>query len=298
MKEKPSKHKIGLAYILYGLLLTGVLLYWLFPSDAVRDYLVASVQKADPDLGLSIERVAPSLNLGMKVSGMKVSHKASGEGTLFEAESLTVRPKLLSLLQGERRLSFKGVAYGGQFKGHAQFNEDKPEKPLILDLELKDVQMEKHEDLYRLIGRRIDGGVNGTLTYAGKTGSPIEGDGEADLRFSNGKVELLQPLLGLQSIDFDELWVKLLLKNRKIEMTRAELTGPNLRGTISGRVILREEWMASGLDLRGTIEPLGEFYKSLASDPLTMKFINQRLKGGKLSFAIQGGMDKPRIRFL
>jgi type II secretion system protein N len=298
MKEQPKKHKIWLAYILYGLLLTGVLLYCLFPSDAVRDYLVASVQKANPDLGLSIERVAPSLKLGMKVLGMKVSHKAKGEGTLFEVESVMVRPKLLSLLQGERSFSFKGVAYGGQFKGHAQFNEDKPEKPLILDLELKDVQMEKYEDLHRLIGRRINGGVNGTLTYAGKGGSPIEGDGEADLRFYSGEVELLQPLLGLQSIDFDELWVKLLLKNRKIELTRAELIGPNLRGTISGRVILREELMGSGLDLKGTIEPLGEFYKSLASDPLTKQFVNQRLRGGKLSFAIQGGMDKPRIRFL
>jgi type II secretion system protein N len=298
MKEKRGKHKKWLAYILYGLLLTGVLLYVLFPSDAFRDYLVASVEKANPEWSLSIEAVVPSLTLGMKVSGIKVSLKENVEGTLFEAESLWVRPGLWSLLQGEPKLSFKGLAYGGRFKGRALFGEGIQEGPLVLNLELKDMQIEKHEDLLRMVGRRIKGGVDGTLTYTGKADSPMEGEGEADLKLSSGEVALLQPLFGLQSIDFDELWVKLLLRNRQVELNRAELKGPNLRGTVSGRVILREELMRSGLDLKGTVEPLGEFHKSLASDPLTMKFINQRLKGGKLSFAIQGDVDKPRLRFL
>ena len=298
MKEKPGKHKKWLGYILYGLLLTGVLLYVLFPSDAFRDYLVASVEKAKPEWSLSIEAVAPSLTLGMKVLGVKVFPKENVKGTLFEAESLWVRPGLWSLLQGEPQLSFKGQAYGGRFKGRALFAEGVQEGPLVLNLELKDMQIEKHEDLLRMVGRRIKGGVDGALTYTGKADLPMEGEGEADLKLSRGEVALLQPLFGLQSIDFDELWLKLLLRNRQVELNRAELKGPNLRGTVSGRVILREELMRSGLDLKGTVEPLGEFHKSLASDPLTMKFINQRLKGGKLSFAIQGDVDKPRLRFL
>jgi type II secretion system protein N len=298
MREKARKHKRWLGYILYSLLLTGVLLYVLFPSNAFRDYLVASVEKGNPDWSLSIETLEPTLTLGMKVLGMKVSLKGEPEGTIFEAERVLIRPGLWSLLHGEPKLSFKGLAYGGGFKGRALFGEGRLEGPLALNLELKDMHIEKHKDLLQMIGRRIEGGVNGTLTYTGKAGSPMEGEGEADLRLSSGEVTLLQPLFGLQAIDFDELWVKLLLRNRQLELNRAELKGPNLRGTVSGRVILRRELMQSGLDLKGTVEPLGEFHKSLASDPLTMKFMSQRLKGGKLFFAIQGDVDKPRLRFL
>jgi type II secretion system protein N len=299
MMEEARKHKRWWAYILYCLLLAGVFLYVLFPSDAFRDYLVASVEKGNPEWSLSIETVAPSLlTLGMKVLGLRVCLREKAEGTLFEAESLSLRPGLWSLLQGEPKLSFKGLAYGGRFKGRARFSNGGLEGPIDLNLELKDMQIEKHEDLLRMVGRPITGDIDGTLTYTGRAGSPTEGTGEADLKLSRGDVALLQPLFGLQSIDFEELWVRLLLKNRQLEVNRAELKGPNLRGTISGRVILRQEIMQSGLDLKGTVEPLGEFYKSLASDPLTMKYVNQKLKGGKLSFAIQGPVDQPRLRIL
>jgi len=298
MEEKAKKNKKWLGYILYSLLLTGVLLYLLFPSDAFRDYLVASVEKGNPEWSLSIESLEPTLTLGMKVLGMKVSLKKEPGGTLFEAENLLIRPGLWSLVQGEPKLSFKGLAYGGRFKGRALFGEGRGGGPLALNVELKDMQIEKHEDLLRMIGRSIEGGVNGILAYSGKADAPMEGEGEADLTVSSGEVALLQPLFGLQAIDFDELWVKLVLRNHQLELNRAELRGPNLRGTVSGRVILRQELMQSGLDLRGTVEPLGEFHKSLASDPLTMKFMGQRLKGGKLSFAIQGDVDKPTLRFL
>jgi type II secretion system protein N len=298
MKDGARKHKKWLAYVLYSLLLTGVLLYVLFPSDAFRDYLIASVEKGHPEWGLSIETVVPSLTLGMKVSGVKVSHQESAEGAVFEAESVLVRPGLWSLLQGEPKLSFKGLAYGGRFRGRARLGAGNGDGALSINLELEDMHIEKHEDLLQMIGRRIKGGVNGTLTYTGKADAPMEGEAEADLKLSRGEVGLLQPLFGLQAIDFDELWLTLLLRNRQVELSRAELKGPNLRGTVSGRVILRQEWMRSGLDLKGTVEPLGEFHKSLASDPLTAKFISQRLKGGKLSFAIQGDVDKPRLRFL
>jgi type II secretion system protein N len=298
MNEKTRKQKKWLGYILYSLLLTGVLLYVLFPSEAFRDYLVASVEQGNPEWSLSIETVEPTVTLGMKVLGMKVTLKEDSGGTLFEAQSLLVRPGVWSLLRGEPKLSFKGSAYGGRFNGHALFGEGGLEGPLSLNVELKDMRVERHEHLLRMAGRRIEGGVNGTLTYNGKAEAAMEGEGAADLTLSGGEVALLQPLFGLQAIDFDEMDLQLLLRNRQLELDRAELKGPNLRGTVSGRVLLRQELMRSALDLKGTVEPLGEFHKSLANDPLAMKFMGQRLKGGKLSFAIQGDVDRPRLRFL
>jgi hypothetical protein len=81
----------------------------------------------------------------------------------------------------------------------------------------------------------------------------IEGSGAADLRLSDGRLELLQPILSLDSIDFDQVSIKMALQNRRINLTQVALEGPNMRGTLSGIINLGKEIGNSRLDLRGTI---------------------------------------------
>ncbi|MGD2125823.1 MAG: type II secretion system protein GspN [Desulfobacteraceae bacterium] len=293
-----KKHRKWLGYVLYGLLLSAALLYYLFPSDALRDYLQASVEGVDPRLSLSIEKLSPSFNAGVKLLKAELSHRELPGGVLFRAERLLIRPKIWSLLRGKRTFLFRAFAHKGELKGYAEFAENSLAGPFTLSLQLRDIQIEELEDLRDLLGRRVQGGLSGTVSLSGKYDALIDGHGEADLRLAKGSVELLEPILGLQSVEFEDLWVKVLLKNRKMELAQAALRGPNMTGRLTGTVVLREEFSKSRLDLKGTIEPLGDLYRTLAGRSSGMKFLTQRLKGGKLSFVIQGAIERPRIRFI
>ena len=293
-----GKHEKRIGYVLYGLLLTLGLLYYRFPSDAFRDYLQTSAARVNPGIVLSIERVSPTYHLGIRLLGTQVSHKGILRGHLFKAENLLIRPDMWSLFQGKWKLLFDGLAYRGSIKGSAKFVERGIKAPFKLSVELKEIHIDDYENLRGLIGRHVKGGMSAVISYSGSYDALMNGAGEARLTLSNGQVELLQPILNLKAIDFREIGAKMVLRNGRIELTQAELKGPNMQGTLSGVVMLNRDFSKSSLELKGTMEPLGDFYKSLAGNLGETKFFKQRLKGGKISFMIQGAVGQPQIRFI
>lgn len=294
-----GKYKKWIGYVAYGVLLALALLYYRFPSDAVRDYLQGSAGSVDPGLVLSIGKVAPSYDLGMRLMGVEISHQEVAKGSIFKAESLVIRPGIWSLVRGRLKLLFKGIAYSGAIKGSAQFAEGKTRQALTLSLELEKMRLDDHETLQGLVGRRVKGDLSGVISYAGRLEALMEGEGEANLTLINGQVEPQQPLLNLiKSIDFRDMGIKMALRNRRVDLSRVEWKGQSMQGTVSGVVILNKSLPRSSLDLRGTVEPLGDLSRSLAEGLGEVRSLKQRLKGGKLSFVIQGSISSPSIRFM
>jgi len=294
-----QKNKKWFGYALYGIFLTIGLLYFRFPSEAVQDYLEAKADRSNPRFGLSIGHVSPSLTFGLKFRKTELSHHANPTKVLFRADGLSVRPTIGSLLRGKLKLRFDGLAYDGGIKGYVSFDENSFKAPFTTSIALKDIRIGEYDNLPSLIGRHVEGSLGGTITYNGKNKFLIEGAGEADLLLSNGRVELLQPILSLDSIDFDEVLIKMILKNQKINLTNVELKGPNMHGTLSGIVSLRRELSESRLDLKGTIEPFADFFKSAPGTGDTMKLFKERIKKrGTLSFTIRGTLTEPRIKFI
>jgi hypothetical protein len=160
-------------------------------------------------------------------------------------------------------------------EGCANFDEKALQAPFSTSIALKDIRLGKL-DLQSLIGRHVEGSLDGSITYNGKNNLLIEGSGAADLRLSDGRLELLQPILSLDSIDFDQVSIKMALQNRRIN---------------------RKEIGNSRLDLRGTIEPFSDFFKSLPGTQDTVKLFKRRLKRGTLSFTIRGTLSEPSIQF-
>jgi len=298
MKNFIWKHKKWFGYAFYGILLTIGLLYDRFPSEAVQDYVQATLDRTNPQLDLSIERVSPSVTFGLKFQKTELSQKADPDRIFFRADRLLVRPSVWSLLKGKFELCFDGLVYGGALKGCVDFGERSVKSPLTASIVLKDIRMDDHDNLPDLIGRQVKGRLGGTITYSGQSNALINGTGEADLKLSEGLIELLQPILMLESIDFNELVIKMILKNQRVNLTQVELKGPNMRGTLSGVVSLRNELLKSTLNLRGTIEPFADFFKSLPGTRDTVRFFKQRLKRGKLSFMIHGTLKEPQVKFI
>jgi type II secretion system protein N len=296
MKQFIRKNQKWFGYVLYAVIITAGLLYLRFPSGLIKDYLETRGERSNSPFSVSIGQVSPSLPFGLKLQETRVSQRAKPNKIIFRADRVSIKPTIGSLLVGKLNLCFEGLAYDGVLKGCANFTEKRLQAPFSTSVVLKDIRMGKY-DLPSLIGRHVEGSLEGSITYIGKNNLLMEGRGEADLRLLDGRVELLQPILSLDSIDFNQVSIKMALQNRKSNLTQVALEGPNMRGTLSGIISLQKEMGKSRLDLRGTIEPFSDFFESLPGTRDTVKLFQRRLKRGTLSFTIRGTLSEPSIQF-
>ena len=292
MKQTISKKKKYFVYILYGIILTVGLLYYCFPSDAFRNHIQASASRKNPQLLLSVGNARLSFPFGLKLLQTELSKKINPDMRLFMADSLLIRPEIWSFLRG----NFNCRAYDGDLMGHIHFLEDGLPPSFSVSIKLKDICIDHYAPLAALIGRNAKGILCGTVTYSGQDNLLKKGAGEANLRISEGSVNLLQPFLQLESIDFDELRAKLVFKNQKIDVSHVKLEGREIQGTLSGTIRLRKEFLKSGLDLKGTIELLPAAFLNGENGALdTEMFSEQALES---PFTISGTIAKPRFKFI
>ena len=296
MKQFIRKNRKWFGYVLYALIITAGLLYLRFPSEVIKDYLETRGERSNSPFSLSVGKVSPSLPFGLKLQETQISQSANPNKIIFRADRLSIKPTMGTLLVGKLNFCFEGLAYDGVLRGCANFSEKSLQPPFSASIVLKDIRMGKY-DLRSLIGRHVEGRLDGTVAYNGKNNLLIEGGGEADLRLSDGRLELLQPILSLDSIDFSQVSIKMALQNRKINLTQVALEGPNMRGTLSGIISLQKDIGKSRLDLRGTIEPFSDFFKSLPGTRDVVKLFQRRLKRGTLTFIIRGTLKEPSIQF-
>jgi type II secretion system protein N len=297
MKQMIWKKKKWFGYTLYVIVLTVALLYYRFPSDLFLDYLQTTAQRIDPGLHLSIKDVSPSFPFGLKCIQSELSPREGSDKAIFKASSLFVRPEVWSFVQGKFRYHFECLAYDGSLRGSILFMEKNFGAPFTTAIEVKDIIVGNNALLQGAIGRYLEGILSGTITYKGQNWYLRDGEGRADLRLTKGRVELLQPILNLEAIEFDEILIKLALQNQRVDLNRVELKGREINGTLSGTINLKKDLLKSSLDLSGSIEPFADFFKSLTGTRDTMKLFQKRLKRGRLLFTIRGTISNPRMRF-
>ncbi|MBW2174917.1 MAG: type II secretion system protein GspN [Deltaproteobacteria bacterium] len=196
MKGFISKRKEWFAYLLFALILTVALLYYCFPSDAVRDYFRAMGLRANPRLALSVDRVEPSIFVGLKFLRTKVALEETPDRVILTADRLLIKPQLLSLLLGKSKFSFHCAAYQGDASGSVLFKKDPKMGFIDTEIALSNINVGNYPYLSHLIGRPLEGTLGGTISYSGHN-LMLDGSGKANLRLSNGKVNFVQPFLTL-----------------------------------------------------------------------------------------------------
>ena len=297
MKRFMSNYKKWLGYLLFALILTVALLYYRFPSDALRDYLQSMAYSANPPLALSVDSLELSLPIGLKLVETQVALKDMPDTIILSADSLLVRPQVWSLFRGKPVYRFHCVAYRGDLVGSVYVEKDGTRDFIDTKIDLRNIHVADHAYLSQLIGRHVEGTLDGTVSYKGQRNPLVDGSGQANLRLSQGRVELLEPFITLESIDFNEMEIEIILKKQNVNLSRLELKGQQLHGTLSGTITLKQELAKSRLDLKGTIEPFAGLFKGPAGAGDTVQFFKQRLKGGAFPVVIQGTVGEPKVKF-
>jgi type II secretion system protein N len=297
MKDFTSKHKKWLGFVLYAVILTVGLLYFRFPSDALKDYFQVQANRASPPLRFSVERIKPSIPPGLKFVKAGVSLKDPPRSLILNADRLLIKPSLWSVFGGERKYSFHCIAYKGDVSGRINFQKDQAAGFVDTQMALRNIHLGDYAYVSSLMGRSVAGTLGGTISYRGQYNLLLNGSGEANLSLADGKLELARPFLTLESLDFDAMEIDMVLDKQSIRVTRLEFKGPQLQGTLSGTISLKREFAESVLDLKGTIQPFAALFTSPADAEDTVAFLRERLSEGTFTFMIQGTMGNPQIKF-
>jgi len=236
MRQIISRHKKLIGYAIYGILLTIGLLYFRFPSESLKGYLLATADRLAPRYLVSFKGIGLSFPPGLKLVKPRLSLRETPDARLFTAESLLVRPMIGSLIKGENKYYFACQANRGDITGRIDFKKNSVDSPISTSIQLKDIRINDY-GLLPIIGRNIRGILCGSITYSGQYQSLIYGAGEADLLITGGHVELIEPIADFDSIDFNDLRIKILLEKQKINLTSVELRGK----LIQGRKLLKKK---------------------------------------------------------
>lgn len=268
--------KKGLWFTVYGIFITIVFLYLLFPGELVKNRLEDLINSND--FMVKSASLHPALPLGIKLKNVTISSQAQ-EFVLFQGELLDLQLNLLSFFRKNTYIGLTGRAYDGSFDGRVglvSLTKVYPLAEVILNFE--NIDIGKCSLFKGDPGKSLAGRARGTLTYitdeADKSTS-----GTLTLFFKKGSYPLTEPFLGVARIDFDRGEIQAQLKNGIFKLEKMETFGPQINCSLKGEITPAADFINSQLNLNGTIEILGK-------DKVKMKV------------AIGGTLANPTIRYI
>ncbi len=246
----------ALWFTLYGIVITVLFLYLLFPGQLLKSRLESAAILAGFTLRSSSLHV--SFPLGVKMKSVTLENDSVAPGPLFQGETLDVQYSWKNLLSKNTFLGFRGGAYSGSFQGNIAVSSlDRIYPPVQAKLDFKNIDLQKVGLLKGKLGREIFGKARGFLNYTKGAGGNIE-SGAFNMVITAGAYPLAEPFLGIEKIDFETGLIQAVFKDGSIFLEKVEILGGRINCLLVGDIIPADNFAQSRLNLRGTIEVAGK----------------------------------------
>ena len=285
---KPSKKT--LLYTAYIIGITVFFLYYLFPSEAVKDYVAYKMSRANPAISVTIDHVSPVLPPGIKLHDVGIAH---GNKALIDLDSVKITPGLLSFFSSTKAARFKGRVNAGTVQGWAEVDSRSDQRTEKIEGTISGVQVQGIPALQRLSAHKISGNLGGDFMIVG-TGPNRSITGK--LTLSDCRIDFDQPVIGLSSLGFSNIDADLVLHKGTLVIKKCRARGNQLDADISGTIALNRGGHQNALNLNGSITPhhalLAKIENSIPADFLRQKKAGQTA----ISFMIGGTVEVPNFR--
>ena len=290
------KNKNWLGYAAYFVVSTIFLLYFLFPADSMEDLLDSSFSRINPELTFTAEKISPWIPAGLRIDSGEIYHGSTPEIALFKSDSFYIAPHFLKFVKGEYSADLEGNAYKGEMSGTFQFGA--ADKDIASEITFRDFALDEYDFLVEKFKHRVTGRLSGEIIYSNESAGRAGGSGSIDLRLSDGRLQFNTPLFNIASIDLQSMRLEAKLNRLEISVVKAELQGPEVNGSMTGSIKLRKDIRQSQLNLRGTLEPLAQFYQTYPEIRELLKTMKKRVKRGQYFFTVSGTLGDPRFKLL
>lgn len=289
-----AKNKKWLGYALYVVLVTLLLLYYLFPSQTVAEFVDNSVGRIDPAIGFKAGKIGLWIPVGIRISDAQIYLNDSPSPAVFKADRIYMKPQILPLITGKYSIDLSGSAYNGDISGWLDA-KDEDVKTFESGLTFKNIDLAEYGFLKSNFPHSFMGRLSGDIEYSNNSAG---GNGKGDLRLSDGQLRFQAPIFGISAVDLQNIDLQLELRPGEVRIVKGQLSGSEVNATMSGSILLQENVSNSVLNLKGTLEPLAEFYKNYPEIRELLKSMRKRVKRGQYFFVITGTVNKPVFRLL
>ena len=282
---KPSK--TTLLYTLYIIGITLFFLWYLFPSDTLKDYLAYRLGQSNPDVTVTIDRISPVLPPGIKLHEVDIAHR---NVVVLEVKSLKVMPGLGSLFSGPTTFSFKGDIYEGTLSGRAEISDPKG-GGLKIDGNIAGVQVQQISALQQWSVHEIAGGLGGNFVYTAGATTP---ELTSKLRLSACRLELANAIFNQDTFEFKNVDADLVLQKQNLVINEFSATGSQVDLKLAGRITINNGDSAkSALNLTGTVTPHHVFLAKIEKD-IPVNLLRSKKSGQTaIKFKINGTLEDP-----
>ena len=291
-----AKNKKWLGYTLYVVLVAVILFYFLFPAQAVEEFLDNSVSRINPEFGFKAEKIRPWIPAGLRITSGEIYLSNTPGQAVFKADSFYIGPQILKLFTGEYSFDLAGKAYKGDIKGTLHFTG--ADKAITGEITFRDFVLADYNFLNEKFKTGVIGNLSGEIVYSNESANAAGRSGRFDLRLSDGQLLFQPPVFNITSLDLQSIKLEARLRRREITIIKAELEGPEVNGSMTGSIQLQNDMRLSQLNLRGTLEPLAEFYKNYPEVRELLKAMKKRVKRGQYFFTLTGTLGDPKFKLL
>jgi type II secretion system protein N len=284
-----KKWFVYLAFIITAMVF---LIYYLFPSEFVKRYIIFKISQINPDLEVSIGHVFPTFPPGLRFDTVSFGYAGN---RMMEAEEMRVVPRLASLLRARRILLFSLNAYSGSVIGKAFIiaihkNGQFDIEAIISGIQLADIPAIKNQSAFKLSGV-----LGMEISY--QNGPKIGNTMHARIKILDIELQSENLFLNQDFMAFDRIEAYLLMRDGRIELESCNFTGDQFDGMLSGFGVLKNPVNKSTIDLSGRLN-LHHPFLSQQDGNLPPAILNAlKSETGDILILIRGSIENPSFSF-
>lgn len=275
---------------LYGIYFIGVViffLYYLFPSDSVKAYILSQMQSATGGYQIVIDKIKPVFPPGLRLYGIRISPRGN---SWLEADSLRIIPKPWTFFGSVFTLKFECQLYGGLISGNVGI-AGRSFKNADIEATIEKIALEKIGMIETLSSYRINGSMAGKVRFQYQ---PRQSKGSGRVVLTDLDIQLPEAVIGLDRLNMQSVDGDILLKSRRqLEIQRCVFKGKQVNGDIAGLITVKMPFDASALSIRGTARPHPSFIAEMAKEFPVAALFENKTGQGSIPFRIDGTLKNP-----
>jgi type II secretion system protein N len=291
MERALTKKVVG--YLLWALVLAGLLIGWKFPYGSVRQRLDAAARE---QLGLRFEITDVSFTLppSVKLEKCTVRSTAPGSKVFLAATELYLRLKLLPLLKGSLALALRSQIYGGVLEGDIRLKPIYDVRQYQLRLRGQGLRLDDQTDISALLNRQLSGKISGDLEFQGDFGDIFNSTGGGKLQLEEGGCPIDSPYLTTKFLEGLEISTAFTLSGGTLTIETCQFKGSGFQGSLNGEVNLQPRLPDSTLKLEGKSQ-IDPGMVNLPPDKrrVAAAFLD---RGNPVPFKVRGTIEAPQLR--
>jgi type II secretion system protein N len=282
-----SRSKTIVLYAGVALTALAVFLYLRFPADMLKELISTQVSQSAPGVSIDIEKLSPNFPTGVTLTNIDLRYQNQN---IFKADEATIAARLSTLVSDQKSIAYTFLTSGGTIKGRTTFRADDNGSGIDLFARFNSIQLKEIPAIKVFSGYDVAGILDGSASI---NGSDQNSSSQAVFNISECTLKLIQPLFGLEKLNFQLIEVELDMRGQRAIIKKCDLNGDEVDGRITGSLTVRKPYGQTRLNLSGVLKPQPDFSARLSKMIPVALLSGTNIQRKGIPFKITGTIDSP-----